>query len=222
MKIVLFLLDALRYDTFRQCMPFLEDYAEGCLDYQNCISGGPYTKASLPWLLQGKETWEPEKPNLVSILRERNYQTAAIYSTPVLNDYAPVFDMALDVFELEHGPRLAALRKKYKGSKVWGTFRNMILGRGYLRAETMNKYAKTYLDQAPDDSFTWVHYMDTHIPWNAPNLGLSNSMEAEALNKKMRDAKWTTEGFSQDEIAKIQAQYRMEAFYPAMAAVIRE
>lgn len=215
MKIVFLLLDALRYDIFKEHMPLLNKFAHDSMNYTKCLSGGPNTAISVTRLLSNQNEWDENslKDNLIQDLNKKGLHTQIVFSTPRMYKFQEIFNESIDIFNQETSPMLGKLREKYHETLPFKAFRKYIVGLGYRRAETLTDYSIEALDQAPNHSFSWIHYMDPHIPWIPPNLSKIREREAQLLEKKMRNSNWTTNGFNQIEIEKCRELYIDECKY---------
>ena len=214
MKIVFVLCDALRYDYYRSHMPELNLFADSVEDHEFCLSCAPYTAISLRYLLCNSKEWSTEN-NLITDLKKKGYQTTLIQSTPIFEqyEYDKVFENNIDVFKEEYGKTAAKLRKNYKDNLMWKAFRKVVLGIGYRRAGKTIEYSKKHMKNVPENSFTWIHLMDTHIPWMPVNLeDYTSKTEVEFIHQKLRENKWK-DCLNQEERALVKRLYGDECRY---------
>jgi len=212
MKIVFIVLDALRYDHYRRYMTNLNRFANEAEDHYYNLSGGPYTKISLNNMLCGKQILEDS--NLIQDLNKRGYETTLIFSSPILYEYQNLFTNSIDIFKETSGTITQIMQKRFHNALPWKVLRKHIIGLGYRSAETTTEYALTHLRKAPDDSFTWVHFMDPHIPYLPPDITEPKAFEeANRVNEKIRKNKFYSEGLTPDERIFLRQLYRMEVEY---------
>ena len=216
MRILFILCDALRYDYFREHMPNLNLFSEKCLNYTHATSLGSTTKQSLPGLLRGKKTlyeeWHryEDTDNLIVNLNNYGYETSIIYSSPVVHEFTAPFKTKIDLYTERYGGLRTWIRRKIRKTLIFSLLNRFIVRQGYNRAEAVTDRALEYLDEAPEDFFLWVHYMDTHIPWNPPEY---KPREAALLSLKLRRNHWKKGNLSEKDIELAKELYSEECKY---------
>lgn len=216
MNILFIILDALRYDYYRNYMPNLNKYADSCRDYTHAMSCGPNTRKSLNMLLSYNYEWseESKKDNLIVDLSEKGYYTQMIFSSPILYDYKELFDESIDVFKETEGIIASKLREHFHGALPWRAYRKFVIGLGYRRAKTLINIAKKHLVDTPTNCFTWLHFMDPHVPYSPPNLeDYTTWKEAERVNNLLRKSRYHTNGICEKDQELLRRLYRGECEY---------
>jgi len=211
MRIAFILCDALRYDYYEKYMSGVREYAAENVEYTNCNSMGPNTLSSLRGLLRSGDTYSPDD-NMIRTLQKWGYLTTLIHSNPMLYTFY-IFDKHLDVFKEEYGSMISWVKKNYRKSQAWKIIRRAIQSDDYNRAENMLNFSKEYIETTPDDSLTWIHLMDTHIPWRPVTLNeFTTEKEYGRIQRKLSSSGWKCI-LSEEEEKLIRILYAEEVKY---------
>jgi arylsulfatase A-like enzyme len=165
-SVFLITVDTLRADRLscygyeKATSPYIDDFAEEALLFENCLSHAPETRMSFASILTGFYPHEtkitPSVPlpdrveTLPEILKKQGYKTAAVISNYVLRrnqGYEQGFDVYDDTMEGEELVRRQPER---------------------IAPDTTNR-ALDLIKQFRDERlFMWIHYQDPHGPYTPP------------------------------------------------------
>jgi arylsulfatase A-like enzyme len=197
MNVLLVTVDSLRADRVTEgVMPKTRAFADDALDFTDCVANGSSTPASFPSILasrhfasiDGLGLPEPgETLTLAERLRQAGYRTGGFTD----NHFASGsyhFDRGFDSMHDASGSMEAGNLKQFVQSnldKDGSLFRTIervytrldslfstVSGDEveYERAGSLNERALSFIDTTDsDDWFVWLHYMDAHHPYEAPN-----------------------------------------------------
>jgi len=201
MNILLITIDSLRADFAKCCineaknnndMPNLSNFAQQSIIFKNAFSNAPYTGASLATLFTSKYPGMVISPNntllknsltIADILQTNRYVTLGIHSNPFLSTNFK-FDKGFSYFEDNLLPwNKDAIPKRYQimANKIVRLFRKQ----PYLPAMVINKKAFYHLKNIAHPFFLWIHYMDTHGPYQSKKgFSYLNKYKAEILWRK--------------------------------------
>lgn len=174
-NVVLLSCDALRVDHLgnhgydRNTSPYLDEFAEESIAFQNAYSASSHTREAVPALLTGEypdvavdSNYRLARDSIASVLSEIGYSTGGFHSNPYVSR-AYGFGEGFDTFDddLHFGKhRLIALAQRAL---------DKIRNRHYARAEVINKRSLNWIDSLEENPFfLWNHYMDTHGPYEPP------------------------------------------------------
>lgn len=232
MNVLLLTIDSLRADRIREgTMPFARSIADDGLEFTTCIANGPSTPASFPAIHASRHFAGIEGlglpatgggvTTLAETLCDAGYETAGFTD----NHFASSsyhFDRGFDHLYDAGGAAEAGRLKQFVQSnldKTGRVFRAVerlytrvdatlsAVGQGdeYERAASLNRRAVDWID-GHDRWFVWLHYMDPHHPYEAPEefqrLFLDEPVErarCRALSRRgthhpeeVTDAEWDT------------------------------
>lgn len=202
-NVVLLTIDSLRADRCssygydRETTPSMDDFASDGVRFENAYSVSSHTRESVPAFLTGRypnaavdKGYHLAAPTLATMLKNTHH-SGAFHSNPFLSR-AYGYDRDFDVFDDDlyfSRHKLVALAQR-----LWDKIR----GHHYVRAETINKRALSWLDSLSDDEdpfFLWNHYMDVHGPYEPPepyrNEWVTESVSddrAQRLWRRIHDA----------------------------------
>ncbi|WP_224336162.1 sulfatase-like hydrolase/transferase [Haloprofundus halobius] len=204
MNVLLVTVDSLRADRVDdRVMPFARSFADGALEFTECVANGPSTPASFPAIhasrhfasIEGLGIPESEGKTergvvtLAERLRENGYATAGFTD----NHFASGsyhYDRGFDLMHDASGSAEAGKLKQFvqsnldKSGPLFRTIERvynrvdaaMATASGgdaseYERAESLNRRFLDWVDTVPDEQpwFAWLHYMDVHHPYEAPD-----------------------------------------------------
>lgn len=174
-NVILLSVDALRadhlscYGYHRETSPRLDALASESRLFTAAHSASSHTREAVPALLTGEypavavdSGYNLATDTVASWLSKRGFRTAGFHSNPYVSR-AYGFDRGFEAFDddLHLGQhKLLALAQR-----ALDKLRN----RHYARAAEINDRALGWLDALDDDPFfLWVHYMDTHGPYDPP------------------------------------------------------
>lgn len=156
-----------------------------------------------------------DRPTVAEILKKKGYSTAAFHSNPQLSrlsEYKRGFDVFDDVsmssnsndkIKIDKHGFLQKLNMEFwnkvkKSSVLKNIFYHINYHIGYYintkrhqtfpysSAMEINKKAIQWLDNSSSPFFLWLHYMDTHYPYNPPRVFFEDiSDEQYNINKGM-------------------------------------
>jgi len=156
-NILLIVADALRADHLgcygydRPTSPSIDKFAAEALVFKKAMSNSPWTKPSMGSVFtslypheHGAMSWSSNLSDkcltLAELLRNRNYLTFAIQTNP-------------------------STTKNHNFKQGFQHYKEMALERGETVTSNFNSWIKK-IKKAP--FFAYLHYMDTHVPYNAP------------------------------------------------------
>ncbi len=193
-NVVVLSADSLRLDRTLDpdVMPLLADLGERSVRFTDAVANGPFTPASFPTLLASRYASSidgigiPEEGGVTTIAEElkregyrtsrwsdnkfvgegynygRGYEAGAGYETGLRDRVREYVDETGLLFEV--------LEFAYMG--VWKRLKNATSdAHYYATAADLQAGAREWLDgldPAEDDVHLWVHYMDTHHPYEPP------------------------------------------------------
>lgn len=164
MNFFLITVDSLRkdrmsyYGNTRNTTPFLDKIIEENTLYDNAYSTSCHTREAMPSILTGQtpqkalEKYEIISETIAEKLSSKGVQTNAYITGPFLtekNNYHKGFQ------NFNNDYKLNRTFPEY----FWKILRNNHFRDGY----ELNKLASK---QLKENSFTWIHYMDVHAPYN--------------------------------------------------------
>lgn len=183
--------DSLRLDRTvdEDVMPYLADLGENGTRFTNAVANGPFTPASFPTLLASRYPSSidgigiPDGDAVTTIAEEfqrAGYRTALWSDNKFVGDEynydrgfeeGAGYEVSLRDRVREHIDEDGALFKllEFGYMNVWKSMKNSVGdSHYYATAEGLNGKARTWLDgldPARDDVHVWLHYMDTHHPY---------------------------------------------------------
>jgi len=181
--VVLVTVDSLRADHMgcygyeRDTTPFLDDFARSSLLFENATSAGPRTSSSFPCLLsssylssypygRNREERLSKERLLISEYLEDKVKTAGFHSNPLLSKYYG-YDRGFDRFEdylITDSTKKAGKLGKLK------RVMELLFGKPpFTPGEQINRDALEWMDSVDGKFFTWIHYMEPHMPYLPPS-----------------------------------------------------
>jgi arylsulfatase A-like enzyme len=156
-NILLIVADALRADYLgcygysKPTSPNIDKFAAESLVFEKALSNSSWTKPSIGSVFtslypheHGAVTWSSNLSDkcltLAELLRNNNYSTFAIQTNP-------------------------SITKKHNFNQGFQDYQEMIMEKGGMVTSKFNAWVKKK-SKAP--FFAYLHYMDTHVPYNAP------------------------------------------------------
>lgn len=197
-NIILLTVDSLRADCVggapeRTLTPHLDRVAETAVVFTQAFSQGPYTTLSMPSLFTGlyPSRLPPVEvrgmygvrvgstPTLTLALAQAGYHTLGFHSNPFLwrvfgfdRGFADFYD---DMF-------LPGARLPVRLRLLLNRVHRLRRLTPYLPAAALNRKVLAGLARAREPFFLWVHYMDTHGPYQSRRgWGLAAKLRAERL-----------------------------------------
>ncbi|WP_254531067.1 sulfatase [Natrinema gelatinilyticum] len=236
--------DSLRYDRAMDdnVMPYLASTAETATNFQNAVSNAGFTPGSFPSLMASRYPSSidgvgiPEDGGVTTLAEElsqagydcgvwsdnkfvgadynydRGYGTGQSYEDNLRDNVRKYVDEDGLLFEL--------LEKGYM--HVWQRVKNALTeSHYYATAEEINKWAKTWLadkDPEEDSVHLWLHYMDSHHPYEPPADWMPDGLEVvsnrtEANNVTRRVCQDDGVGCSDAEVRDAVRLYDAECQY---------
>lgn len=248
MNVLLVTVDSLRADRVtEEVMPSTRAFADDSLEFTDCVANGSSTPASFPSILASRHFASidglglPELGDTLTLaerLQQEGYRTAGFTD----NHFASGsyhFDRGFDSVHDASGSMEAGNLKQFvqsnldKDGLLFRTIERVYTQLDslfstvsgdeveYERAGSLNDRALTFIDNTgSDDWFVWLHYMDPHHPYEAPDsyqrqfldepVGVSErrtlSRTGTHYPEEMSDADWE----------------RLEALYNAECAYVDE
>ena len=211
LNVILITIDALRADFVGflsehhkdkkiSLTPNLDKLAESSVIFTNAITHAPYTSASFPSLFTSKypsaassfvskrisvanypfAVLKAEHPTMAEILKQYGYTTGGFHSSPWLVrtfKYDRGFDTFDDTLYLSNTNPILRRIPLTKHDLI-----HIIGKQSYLTAANINRKVIPWLERASKPFFLWIHYMDTHGPYQ-PKRGFAylNKLRAELL-----------------------------------------
>jgi len=196
--------------------------------FKKAFSQGPGTMISMPSLFTGKypsrlpsfKILSPfalrqhvrgvtvgEAPTLTEILRDHGYRTAGFHSNPFLTSYFG-FHRGFDVFydDMTRGSKVPQFVSRW----LWRLSR-LYRASPHLSAAAVNKKTLKWLRGVDGRFFLWLHYMDTHGPYQSKRgLRYLNKIKGEVLFRK---AAKRPESVTPDECRVLRDWYTEEVTY---------
>ncbi|WP_435146423.1 sulfatase [Halobaculum sp. P14] len=173
-NIVLLTADSLRADHVsshgyeRETTPNIDALADANTQFMRAYSPSSHTRESVGSILSGRypdeaidERYAFDAEGLAEKLDD--HATAAFHSNPFISEaygYDDGFDEFFDDLRIGSHWTIALAQR------LWDILRN----HNYVRADELNERALSWVDSLDDDEdfFLWVHYMDTHGPFEPP------------------------------------------------------
>lgn len=220
-NVVLLTVDALRADHTslhsygRDTTPRLDEFASDNLVFQRCFSASSHTREAVPALLTGRYPDEAvdagyrlNTETIAGRLRSQGYSTAAYHSNPYLSrayGYGGGFEEFNDDLRFGGNKLLALLQRGL----------DKLRNRHYASAETINRRALSWLDEAEEPFFLWNHYMDPHGPYQPPEeyRAWGNDMSGRAAQKLYKRAVQNPESVREEERRGMIDMYDAEIRY---------
>jgi len=156
-NVILIVPDALRADHLgcygysRPTSPQIDKFAADALIFEKAMSNSPWTKPSMGSVFTSMYphehkafSWMGNLPDecltIAEVFRNRNYATFAIQTNP-------------------------SITAKHNFRQGFQYYREMVLEKGEVVTSSFNSWVKKHKKKP---FFAYLHYMDTHVPYNAP------------------------------------------------------
>jgi arylsulfatase A-like enzyme len=156
-NVILIVPDALRADHLgcygysRPTSPQIDKFAADALIFEKAMSNSPWTKPSMGTVFTSMYPHEhqafswmdnlsDECLTIAEVFRNRNYATFAIQTNP-------------------------SITEKHNFRQGFQHYREMVLEKGEIVTSSFNSWVKKHKKKP---FFAYLHYMDTHVPYNAP------------------------------------------------------
>jgi arylsulfatase A-like enzyme len=156
-NVILIVPDALRADHLgcygysRPTSPQIDKFAADALFFEKAMTNSPWTKPSMGSVFTSMYPYEhkafswmdnlpDERLTLAEVFRNRNYATFAIQTNP-------------------------SITEKHNFKQGFQYYREMVLEKGEIVTSSFNAWVKKHKKKP---FFAYLHYMDTHVPYNAP------------------------------------------------------
>lgn len=194
MRTLLISVDALRaerlgqFGHYRDTMPVLDRLADEGTIFTDVYANSPYTRISVPSFHTSRYLGYRDvesSPTIASVLRESGLHTACIGTLTGFKDtegelvFDEYDDLGRDEFyeEANRDPLRDVLRTHLKpvlsrsnrllsvGKQVFDRIFRTHSFAGYTSAAEMTDGIGAWIDDAPEDFFLWVHYMEGHRPY---------------------------------------------------------
>jgi arylsulfatase A-like enzyme len=199
MNVLLVTVDSLRADRVNEeVMPFARSFADDALEFTECVANGPSTPASFPSIHASRHFASIEGlgipaegggvVTLAERLRDAGYATSGYTDNHFASGsyhFDRGFDRMHDASSTTEAGKLKQLvqsnldkdgalfktieRVYTRFDALWSTTRGD--ESEYERAESLNRRALDWIAERDDDEdwFVWLHYMDVHHPYEAPD-----------------------------------------------------
>jgi len=199
MNVVLVTVDSLRADRVNgDVMPATRSFVDDAVEFTDCVANGPSTPASFPAIhasrhfasIDGLGIPSPDDDEeirtLAEHLRAAGYDTAG-YTDNHFASGSYHYDRGFQKMYDASGAAEAGRLKQFVQSnldKDGPLFRTieMVYNRAdalladatgqeseYERASSLNERALEWIDDRSGEWFAWLHYMDVHHPYEAPD-----------------------------------------------------
>ncbi|SFR48002.1 Arylsulfatase A [Halogeometricum rufum] len=199
MNVLLVTVDSLRADRVNEeVMPFTRSFADDALEFTECVANGPATPASFPAIHASRHFASIEGlgipaegggvVTLAERLRDAGYATSG-YTDNHFASGSYHFDRGFDRMHDASSTTEAGKLKQFVQSNLdkdgalfktiervytrvdalWSTTTGN--ESEYERAESLNRRTLDWIAERDDDEdwFVWLHYMDVHHPYEAPD-----------------------------------------------------
>ncbi len=178
----------------RDTTPFLDDLAAEARVFPNAFSHAGRTPNSFPAILSstyatmygGGEALSPSTPLVSEVLDGAGYSTAGFHSNPYLTEkygYERGYDHYFDSIEENSGTARVrqfvkdrfdsdgvVYQSLYRAFKIAEGWAGVEVGSPFVDAATLTDKAVEWIDETPEPpQYLWVHYMDVHHPYVAPD-----------------------------------------------------
>ncbi|WP_227375277.1 sulfatase-like hydrolase/transferase [Haladaptatus halobius] len=236
-NIVVLSVDSLQYGYFSEALSEIASTI-GAVEFTNAMATANQTSSAMPGLAagvfddrlstQGLPTSGEPAP-LAEVLAENGYG-CGLWSDNFLFGSEYNYDRGFaagNQGEPTRKKRLATRIKKSPLQPAFGMFEwlyfnvaqrveDFVSGDSsfYLSADQLHKSALDWFEKSQGPNFCWIHYMDTHHPYEPPreylaDVSLTTEKTPSELGKLSRDViKSNGEGYSSDDIRDVEATYR--------------
>lgn len=234
--------DSLPYSYFENALSKISKKTKA-VEFSNAVAPGSNTSSSMPALAAGVytdrlTTWGLPKSGEITTLAES--LTTSGYSSSLWTDNY-LFGKEYNYDRGFTGGNQGSPTWKKKAANIvqespvsqffgifeWAYFntfqkiKNSTVGGEsfYRSAEDLNKNAKAWLNSTDNPKFCWIHYMDTHHPYEPPEEYLweesyNNSWSRSELAQFTRDTiKSNGDGVSNEELEDVISAFRASCKY---------
>jgi arylsulfatase A-like enzyme len=244
-NVLIVTVDSLRADRVNgETMPATRSFADNALEFTDCVSNGSSTPASFPSILASRYFASIEGLGLptdgnVTTLAERlqreGYQTGGFTD----NHFASGsyhFDRGFDLMHDASGSMESGGIKQFvqstldKGGTLFRTIERVYTYLSgsistlrsdhseYERAASLNDRALSFIDtNQHDDWFVWLHYMDPHHPYEAPESYqrefLTDTADLSECRMLSRKGTHHPEKMNENEWDRLESLYNAECRY---------
>jgi arylsulfatase A-like enzyme len=225
-------------------MPNTRSFANSSLEFTDCVSNGSSTPASFPSILASRYFASisglglPEAGSIVTLaekLQQEGYRTAGFTDNHFAGssyNYHRGFNLMHDASgstEMGYLKQFVQSNLNNEGTlfraieKIYTRFNNLVStinpdGSEYERASSLNSRAISFIQNNRDeDWFVWLHYMDPHHPYEAPQsyqkkhlADTASSSECRMLSRK---GTHHPEEMSEKEWKRLESIYNAECSY---------
>lgn len=230
--------------------PHIDHMARHGILFTRAIANSSYTKSAFPAILTSTYPFHmggyytiKERTSIAEVLKDRGYATAAFPNIPWLSSKYG-YDKGFDTFEEVLENRSVTIRMRARSLKNRIIKKLNLLNRiyslmhsffffkkhylladtvaPYTRADDVNRWLLDWVQSYLNENFfVWIHYMDTHHPYNPPR-GISEQVatytlaphEVELLNHKLSSKIWNSQVIlTKDELRKLVDLYDREIRY---------
>jgi len=197
MNVLYVTVDALRADHVTpDVMPTASSFVSDNLSFSTCYANGPGTPWSFPGLLSSRYSGAVEgfgipeagdgHPTLAEVLQDNGYATAGFTDNRFASsDYN--YDRGIDAMhDSEATSEIKRLKQRVRTSLDHDGMLYQTLLRGYhvvddllvdlsdrdtrfVRSGDLVEQLLSWIDNRSEDWFAWLHPMDTHAPYEAPD-----------------------------------------------------
>jgi arylsulfatase A-like enzyme len=245
MNVLLVTVDSLRADRVTEgVMPKTRSFADAALEFTDCVANGSSTPASFPSILASRHFASidglglPEAGAALTLaerLRQAGYRTAGFTD----NHFASGsyhFDRGFDSVYDASGSMEAGNLKQFvqsnldKDGPLFRTIERVytrldslfstVSGDDveYERAGSLNERVLSFIDTPDsDDWFVWLHYMDAHHPYEAPDSYQRQFLDEPVGVSERRTLSRTgthyPEEMSDSDWERLEALYNAECAY---------
>jgi arylsulfatase A-like enzyme len=197
MNILYITVDALRADHVTpSLMPATSEFINQGVEYVRCYANGPGTPWSFPALLGGRYSASTEgfgipcandpRPTLAEVLQKKGYVTAGFTDNRFASseyNYDRGMDSMFDAGATSSDKQLKQIVRErldhdgilyqslLKGYHLTDDIIVNLRGREtrFVRAESLISQLKEWIQDQSTEWFAWLHPMDTHAPYEAPD-----------------------------------------------------
>lgn len=247
MNVLLVTVDSLRADRIRSSvMPATRSFSDDAIVFEQCIANGPSTPASFPTIHASQYAASVEgfgippraassgPLTLAETLHDAGYATAGYTDNQFASgayNYDRGFEELYDAGGLSESSRLKGFVQSNldKDGRLFRTIERVynavdpILTAAtgnsteHERAASLNDRALDWIDEQDGDWFAWLHYMDTHHPYEAPasyqERYLDEALSPAACRRLSRKGTHHPDEMTESEWETIRGLYDAECAY---------
>jgi len=156
-NVILIVPDALRADHLgcygysRPTSPQIDKFAADALFFEKAMSNSPWTKPSMGSIFTSMYPYEHQAFSWMDNLSDKCLTIAEVFRN---KNYA--------TFAIQTNPSITEKHNFRQGCQY---YREMVLEKGEVVTSSFNSWVKKHKKKP---FFAYLHYMDTHVPYNAP------------------------------------------------------